>query len=51
VEHEVQVLCDGKSIPLVPFIEKFLGATLTAMIGTLKGAEEAKEITIVVRPK
>jgi hypothetical protein len=49
MKHEVQVLCDGKPIPLVPFVEELLGATLAAMIGSLKGAEGAKEITVSVK--
>jgi hypothetical protein len=51
VEREVQVYCDGKSIPLVPFVERLLGETIAAMIGSLKGAEGAKEITVVINTK
>lgn len=51
MEHEAEVLIDGKPLPLVPFVEKLVAETVSAMIGSLKGGEGAKEITIVVRRK
>ncbi len=48
-EKEVQVLCDGKPLPLVPFVASLFANTIVAMVGSLKGGETAKEITIVVR--
>jgi len=51
MEREVQVIVDGKSLPLVPFVEKMMGETLAAMVGSLKGAEGAREIHIVVKPR
>jgi hypothetical protein len=49
VEREVKVLCDGKEIPMVPFVEKLIGDVAAAIVGSLKGAEGAKEITIAVK--
>lgn len=51
MEHEAEVLIDGKPLPLVPFVEKLVAETVSAMIGSLKGGEGAKEITVVVRRK
>lgn len=48
-EKDVQVLCDGKPLPLVPFVATLFANTVAAMVGSLKGGETAKEITIVVR--
>ena len=50
-EREVSILCDGKSIPLVPFVERLFADTIAAMTGSLKGGENASEITITVRTK
>jgi|GEM_PF-1754741 len=44
--YAVSITCDGREIPLVPYIETLFGATIGAMLGTLKGAEDAKSITI-----
>jgi hypothetical protein len=51
MEREVQVLCDGKSIPLNAFAEDVVGSTVSALVGSLKGAEGAKEIKVVVKTK
>lgn len=50
-EREVQVLVDGKSLPLVPFVEKLFADTIAAMTGSLKGGENAAVISITVRKK
>lgn len=46
VTYEVTIVCDGKEIPLVPYIETLFSATIGAMLGTLKGTEDSKSITI-----
>ncbi len=51
MDHEVQVLCDGVPLPLVPFVEQLIANTVSAIVGSLKGGETAKEITIVVKRK
>jgi len=48
VEHEVRVSCDGVDLPLVPFVEALVGNTVAALIGSLKGAEGAREIQVLV---
>jgi molybdopterin-guanine dinucleotide biosynthesis protein MobB len=50
-EREAIILCDGKNIPLVPFVEKLFARTIEAMTGSLKGAEKAREITITLRDR
>lgn len=47
-DYAISLLCDGKPIPLVPYVEKLFSATLLAMTGTLKGTENAKTITISI---
>lgn len=47
----VSIFCDGKELPLVPFVAELFARTLSAMTGTLKGGENAREITITLRKK
>ncbi len=49
MERELRILAEGKELPLVPFVEKLVGDTIAALVGSLKGAEGAKEITITLR--
>jgi hypothetical protein len=51
MDHEVQVLCDGVALPLVPFVEQLIANTVVGIVGSLKGGESAKAITIVVKEK
>jgi hypothetical protein len=51
MEREVVILVDGKKLPLLPFVEKLMGDTVSALVGSLKGAEGAREISISVRPR
>ncbi|MEW6548620.1 MAG: hypothetical protein AB1407_04085 [Spirochaetota bacterium] len=49
---DIRIYCDGKELPLVPFVSSLFYNTLEAMIGSLKGAEEAESITITLsKPK
>ena len=45
---EIHIYCDGKELPLVPFVSKLFYDTLVAMTGGLKGAENAKTVTITL---
>ncbi len=45
---EIHIYCDGKELPLVPFVSKLFYDTLAAMTGGLKGAENAKTVTITL---
>ncbi len=44
------LLVDGKPIALNGFVEQFLARSITGMTSTLKGCDQAKEITITIRP-
>ncbi len=46
MDREVKVLVDGKELPLVPFVQELIGNTVAAMIGSLKGAEDAETIDL-----
>ncbi|TXT50904.1 MAG: hypothetical protein FD137_211 [Spirochaetes bacterium] len=45
---EIHIYCDGKELPLVPFVSKLFYDTLAAMTGGLKGAEDARTVTITL---
>ncbi len=49
MEPEVEVLVDGKRLPLGPFAEKIVGETVAALVGSLKGGEGAGEIVVSLR--
>jgi hypothetical protein len=51
MEHEVEVIVDGKSLPMTPFVANIVEATVAAMIRTLKGGENAKEIKVRITGK
>ena len=51
MEREVEVLVNGKKLPLHPFVIKLVGDTVAALVGSLKGGEEGGEIQVMVRPK
>ncbi|MCX7026100.1 MAG: hypothetical protein NT061_01130 [Spirochaetes bacterium] len=43
---EIHIYCDGKELPLVPFVATLFRSTLQAMTGCLKGFQGGKSITI-----
>jgi len=43
---EIHIYCDGKELPLAPFVAKLYYDTIAAMTDNLKGAESAATITI-----
>ncbi len=47
---EVEVKADGVSINLAPFVQDMLGGAVLGMVSTLRGAENAREIEVKVRP-
>ena len=48
---EIHIYCDGQELPLVPFVSKLFYDTIAAMTGDLKGAENARTVTItLVKP-
>jgi hypothetical protein len=44
------LLVDGRPIPLNSFVESFISKAVQGMTTSLKGCENAKEITISIRP-
>ncbi|MDX9828056.1 MAG: hypothetical protein RBT73_09970 [Spirochaetia bacterium] len=45
-KKEIHIYCDGKELPLAPFVSKLFYDTIAAMADNLKGAENAATITI-----
>ncbi len=43
---EIHIYCDGKELPLAPFVSTLFYDTISAMANNLKGAEKAATITI-----
>jgi len=42
--------CDGKTIPLNPFVQKFLGNAILGMVGSLdKVKKNPKQVYIAIR--
>ncbi|MCQ6254287.1 molybdopterin-guanine dinucleotide biosynthesis protein B [Methanocaldococcus sp.] len=44
----VKIIVDDKIIPTVPFVSKIIGKTIKAMVETLKGVENPKNIKIII---
>ncbi len=44
----IKIIVDGKIIPAVPFVSKIVGNTIKAMIETLKGVENPKNIKVEI---
>lgn len=44
------LLVDGQPVALNRFVEQFLARTITGMTSSLKGCDQAREITITIRP-
>lgn len=47
-EKEIRIYCDGKELPLAPFVSRLFYDTMAAMTDNLKGAESAETITITL---
>lgn len=45
---EISIYCDGVELPLAPFVATLFYNTLEAMAGSLKGAEDARTVTITL---
>ena len=48
LSNGVRILVDGKYIPTVPFVSKIIGKTVKAMVESLKGVENPKNIKIII---
>lgn len=48
-DDEVELIVDGASLPMVPFVRKLIAATVIGIVGALRGGEQAREIEIRVR--
>lgn len=47
---QASLLVDGQAVALNRFVEQFLARTIAGMTSSLKGCDQAREITITVRP-
>ncbi|HWR11522.1 MAG TPA: hypothetical protein VN445_06860 [Rectinemataceae bacterium] len=45
---EIHIYCDGRELPLVPFVSTLFYDTIAAMTGALKGSENASTITVTI---
>ncbi|MDD4658332.1 MAG: molybdopterin-guanine dinucleotide biosynthesis protein B [Eubacteriales bacterium] len=51
LQQNVQLTMGGKPVTMVPFVQEVLTKTLTALVSTLDGYEQGKEIRLVWQPK
>jgi molybdopterin-guanine dinucleotide biosynthesis protein B len=47
---QATMLADGRPVPLNPFVESFIRKAIQGMTSSLKGCEDAREITVTIRP-
>lgn len=45
-ERELKLYFDGEEVPMVPFVESIIRASILGIVGELKGFEENTKITI-----
>lgn len=50
-EHAIQVLLDGKRLPMNSFVQEFMAGAIMGMLGTLRGWKKPQEIRIQLRPE
>ena len=50
-ERRASLLCDGREVPLVPFVEAIVRDTVLGLVGSLKGGEAETEIVVRIGPK
>lgn len=50
-EYEVELLFDGKSVPMVPFVEEIVENVVVGLAKSLDGFEPDTEIKIILSPK
>jgi len=48
-DPEVELVVDGRPLPLAPFVRQILASTIFGLVGALKGGENAREVSIRVR--
>jgi hypothetical protein len=48
-DPEVELVVNGRPLSLAPFVRQILASTILGMVSTLKGAENAQEVSIRVR--
>ncbi|MHB1417195.1 MAG: molybdopterin-guanine dinucleotide biosynthesis protein B [Chloroflexota bacterium] len=47
--RRVEVIVDGKALPLKPFVAEMFAGSIAGMLAALRGTEGAKEVTVRVR--
>ncbi len=45
------LMCDGREVPLVPFVEAIVRDTVLGLVGSLKGVDSGGEIVVRISPK
>lgn len=45
------LLCDGREVPLVPFVEAIVRETVLGLVGSLKGVDAEAEIVVRISPE
>jgi molybdopterin-guanine dinucleotide biosynthesis protein B len=51
LQQKVQLQIGGQPVTMVPFVQELLTKTLTALVSTLEGYEQGKEISVVWKPR
>jgi hypothetical protein len=50
VERTIVLMCDGREVPLVPFVEAIVRDTVLGLVGALKGVDAEAEIVVRIGP-
>ena len=45
------LMCDGREVPLVPFVEAIVRDAVLGLVGSLKGVDAEAEIVVRIGPK
>ncbi len=48
-DPQVELVVDGRPLPLAPFVRQIIAATVFGLVGALKGGENAREIRLTLR--
>ncbi|MBN1243354.1 MAG: hypothetical protein JXA15_11695 [Spirochaetales bacterium] len=49
-DRRASVLCDGREVPLVPFVEAIVRDTVLGLVGSLKGVDAEAELVVRIGP-
>jgi hypothetical protein len=51
MEHEVEIVAAGRKVELNPFTESIVANTIAGLLGSLKGVDLGREVSIALKPK